>query len=241
MLHKTRGIVFKVTDYSESSVVAKIFTEKFGLQAYLINGVKKSRAKIRLNMLQPLHLLDMVVYHKPNGNIQRIAELRNQPLLQQIPYDIVKSSLAIFINEALYRSVKQHFEDRPLFEFIFSSIELLDKTEAGLANFHMVFLLQLSRYLGFYPERSQEDEMPYFDLKNGMYTGSFPVHSFVLREEETKLFKAVLKTKFETLQSLHMSSSDRKQLLEKIIVFYKLHLDDFGEMRSASILEEILS
>lgn len=241
MLHKTRGIVFKVTDYSESSVVAKIFTEKFGLQAYLINGVKKSRAKIRLNMLQPLHLLDMVVYHKPNGNIQRIAELRNQPLLQQIPYDIVKSSLAIFINEVLYRSVKQHFEDRPLFEFVFSSIEFLDKTEAGLANFHMVFLLQLSRYLGFYPERSQENEMPYFDLKNGMYTGSFPVHSFVLREEETKLFKAVLQARFETLQYLYMSSSDRKQLLEKIVVFYKLHLDDFGEMRSASILEEVLS
>ena len=111
MLHKIRGIVIKTTDYSESSVVAQIFTDKFGLQSYLINGVKKTKSKIKSNMLQPLHLLEMVVYHKPTGNLQRISELRNQPVLQSIPYDTIKSSLALFINEVLYKSLKQHYED----------------------------------------------------------------------------------------------------------------------------------
>ncbi|HEY1023883.1 MAG TPA: DNA repair protein RecO, partial [Sphingobacteriaceae bacterium] len=105
MLHKTRGIVFKTTDYSESSVVVQVFTEKFGLQSYLINGVKRPKAKIRSNILQPLHLLDMVVYHKPAGNIQRVAEVRQVPVFQTIPYDVVKSSLVLFLNEVLHKSI----------------------------------------------------------------------------------------------------------------------------------------
>ena len=96
MLHKTRGIVLKTTLYSESSVVAQIFTDKFGIQSYMINGVKKPKAKIRMNMLQPLHLVDMVVYHKPNSSIQRISELRPTPVFRTIPYDILKSTIMAF-------------------------------------------------------------------------------------------------------------------------------------------------
>src|SRR5690606_31468433 len=129
MLHKTRGVVFKTTDYSESSVVVQVFTEKFGLQSYLINGVKKPKAKIRLNMLQPLHLLELVVYHKPSGNLQRVSEIRNVPLFQTIPYSTIKSSIVLFLNEVLYRSVRQQEADEPLFDFLFHAISLLDKTE----------------------------------------------------------------------------------------------------------------
>src|ERR1700753_2402291 len=106
MLHKTRALVFKTTDYAESSVIVQLFTEKFGLQSYIINGAKKPRAKISRNMLQPLHLLDMVVYHKNTGQVQRISELKNSPQLQTIPYDMIKSSLVIFLNEVLYKAVR---------------------------------------------------------------------------------------------------------------------------------------
>ena len=149
MLHKTRGIVFKTTDYGESSVIVQIFTEKFGLQSYIINGVKKPKAKISQNMLQPLHLLDMVVYHKNTGSVQRIAELKNSPVLQTIPYDVIKSCLAIFLNEVLYKAVRQQSADENLFDFVFSAVEWLDHQTAGLANFHLLFLMQLTRYLGF--------------------------------------------------------------------------------------------
>src|SRR5215475_9848694 len=115
MLHKTRGIVFKTTEYGESSVIVQVFTEKFGLQSYIINCVKKPKAKITRNMLQPLHLLDMVVYHKNTGSVQRIAELKNSPLLQTVPYDVIKSGIAIFLNEVLYKAVKQQSADERLF------------------------------------------------------------------------------------------------------------------------------
>ena len=111
MLHKTRGIVFKVTDYRDSSVIVQLYTEKFGLQSYIINGVKKPKAKINRSMLQPLSLLDLVVYYKTGGTVQRIAELKNTPVLQSIPYNITKTSLALFLNEVLYKAVKQQSGD----------------------------------------------------------------------------------------------------------------------------------
>jgi DNA repair protein RecO (recombination protein O) len=169
MLHKTRGIVLKTTDYGESSVIAQVFTEKFGLQSYIINGVKKAKAKISRNMLQPLHLLDMVVYHKNAGSIQRIAELKNAPLLQTIPYDIVKSSIVLFLNEVIYKTVKQQTPDANLFDFLFSAIEWLDHQTEGLANFHLLFMINLTRYLGFYPDKFMAGEADYFDLKNGTF------------------------------------------------------------------------
>src|ERR1700761_5207708 len=153
MLHKTRGIVFKTTDYSESSVIVQVFTEKFGLQSYIVNGAKKPRAKISMNMLQPLHLLDMVVYHKNTGQVQRISELKNSPVLQSIPYDVIKSSIAIFLNEVLYKAVRQQSADESLFDFVFNAIEWLDHQHEGLSNYHLLFLVRLTRYLGFYPEQ----------------------------------------------------------------------------------------
>ena len=93
MLHKTRGIVLKTFNYSETSLIVHVLTEKFGTQSYLLKGVRKNKTKIKMSMLQPLHLLDMVVYHKPNGGLQSIAELKNDPILSEIPYNIIKTSL----------------------------------------------------------------------------------------------------------------------------------------------------
>ena len=241
MLHKTRGIVFKTTDYSESSVVVQVFTEKFGLQSYLINGVRKPRAKIPQNNLQPLFLLEMVVYHKPNGNIQRISELKQLPVLTSIPYDVVKSSLVIFLNEVLYKSVKQHNPDQILFEFLFHAIEILDKLDEGLTYFHLYFLLRLTRFLGFYPDRTLEKSAEYFDLKNGDFTQQLPLHSYVLESTYTRYWCEILASNFNTLKNLAIPAGDRRVILQKILDFYQLHIDNFGNIKSHSILEQVLS
>src|SRR2546430_2069454 len=107
MLHKTRGIVFHVTDYSESSVVAKIYTELFGLQPYLINSVRKKKSSVKPSALQPLALIDLVVYHKERSGLKRVADAKNNPVLKSIPFDVRKSSVVLFLNEVLYKSVKE--------------------------------------------------------------------------------------------------------------------------------------
>jgi len=238
MLHKTRGIALKVTNYSESSVVAQIFTEEFGLQSFLINGARKPKAKVRASLLQPLHVLDMVVYHKDNKSLQRIAEARQSPLLQEIPYDIVKSSISIFLNEVLYKVLKQQTEDKYLFNFLYESIYWLDAAQTNLANFHIVFLLKLSEYLGFAPSLPMQP-LPYFDLEAGLFCSQLPAHIYVLQEPHSSMFAYFMRSNFENSCKLRISTADRQILLENILNYYRLHLNNFGEVKSLYILEEI--
>ena len=240
MLHKTRGIVFKTTDYGESSVIVQVFTEKFGLQSYIVNGAKKPKAKISRNMLQPLHLLDMVVYHKDTGNVQRIKELKNAPQLQSIPYDVIKSSVAIFLNEVLYKALKQQSADESSFDFIFSAIEWLDHQTEGLANFHLLFLIQLTRYLGFYPDRYLIGEADYFDLKNGVFSKYKPDTALYLSPPHTQNFTKLLQCSFENSPQVKISNDDRRYLIQKLLEYYALHIEGFGNIKSHVVLEEVL-
>jgi DNA repair protein RecO (recombination protein O) len=239
MLHKTRGIVLKTTDYGENSVIVQVFTEKLGLQSYIINGVKKPKAKISRNMLQPLHLLDMVVYHKNTGNVQRIAELKNSPVLQTIPYDIIKSSIALFLNEVLYKSIRQQTADENLFDFVFSAIEWLDHQTTALANFHLLFLIQLTRYLGFYPDRNRANDADYFDLKNGVFNRYKPDSVLYLSPPHTQNFSRLLQGSFENLAELKFTNDERRYLIAKLLEYYSLHIEGFGNIRSHEVLEEV--
>jgi DNA repair protein RecO (recombination protein O) len=239
MLHKTRGIVFKTTDYGESSVIVQVFTEKFGLQSYIINAVKKPRAKISRNMLQPLHLLDMVVYHKNTGQVQRVAELKNSPVLQTIPYDVIKSSLVLFLNEVLYKAVRQQSADENLFDFVFNAIEWLDHQPQGLANFHLLFLTRLTKYLGFYPDLAIKAD--YFDMNNGVFSKYKPEGFSYLSPPHTQNFYQLLRCSFENIQQLRFSNDERRYLVNKILEYYALHLESFGHIKSHEVLEEVLS
>lgn len=241
MLHKTRGIIFRATDYGESSVIVQIFTEKFGLQSYIINGAKKPKAKISRNMLQPLHLLDLVVYHKNTGSMQRISELKNSPVLLSIPYDVIKSCIAIFLNEVLYKAIKQQSPDENLFDFIFSAIEWLDHQTESVTNFHLVFLTRLTRYLGFYPDRYMAGEADYFDIKNGQFARYKPESVSYLSPPHTQNFALVLQTSFEDMQLLKLSNDERRYLVQKLLEYYAMHIEGFGNIKSADVLEEVLA
>jgi DNA repair protein RecO (recombination protein O) len=241
MLHKTRGIVLKTTPYGDSSVVAQIFTEKFGIQSYMINGIKKPKAKIRMNMLQPLHLTEMVVYHKTNTSIQRVSELRPMPIFRTIPYDIIKSTIAMFLNEVLYKSIRQQSTDEQLFDFIFSGICWFDETEPANVNFHLAFLLKLTRFLGFAPSTETKSNQSFFDLQEGAFCSMPPVHPYFLGKADAALFISFFTTSFDKLHELQLSNADRRSILEKILVFYTLHTASFGEIRSHQVLEDVLS
>lgn len=238
MLQKTNGIALKVTNYSENSVVAQIYTEKLGLQSYLINGARKPKAKIHISLLQPLHLLDMVVYVKDNGSLQRIKEAQPNPLLQNIPFDIGKSAVSMFLNEILYKVLKQQSSDPHLFQFIQQSIIWLDTTELPIFNFHLCFLMKLSRFLGYTPSINQ-DRKPFFDLVEGTFTDLPPTHTYTLQEPHTSLFHAILTSKYEDSHTIKIKQEDRKYLLQQCINFFKLHTENFGEINSLIIMEEV--
>lgn len=238
MLQKTKGIVLKTTNYAENSIIAQIFTEDLGLQSYLINGARKPKAKIHANMLQPLHLLDMVVYVKEGNNLQRIKEAHPAPVLIQTPLDIIKSAITLFLNEVLYKVLKHQQADPQLFHFVSQSILWLDQTNLPIHNFHLCFLMKLSRFLGYLPSTGIKPK-PYFDLMAGRFVDNLPAHTYVLQEPHTSLFHRILSSSYEDCGHISIKHTDRIYILEQIINFYRLHADNFGSVNSLEILEEI--
>src|SRR6185369_5739782 len=138
MLHKTRGIVFRFTKYGETSIIVNIFTELFGLQSYIVNGVRSKSSKNKIALYQPLTLLEMVVYHRENANINRIKEVKCFYPYQTIPVDIKKSALAIFINEVLNKTVKDESHAQDLCTFLMESLQALDQMTEKAENFHLL-------------------------------------------------------------------------------------------------------
>ena len=241
MLYKTRGIVLKTTLYRESSVVVQVFTEKFGIQSYLINGVKKPRAKIPINILQPLHLLDLVVYHKNTSQIQRVLEAKAMPVFRTIPYHLVKNTMVQFINEVLYKSIRQEYVDERLFAYLFNAVSWFDACEEVNVNFHLAFLMKLTRFLGFAPQPELRSDQKYFDLQEGSFTSLAPLHPYYINDSDGVSLMELFFTPFEKINEINLSNVSRRFLLDKILIYFKLHTASFGQIKSHQILEEVLS
>ena len=241
MLHKTRGIVLKTTFYGDTGVVVQVFTQKFGIQSYLINGVRKPKAKVNLNMLQPLHMLEMVVYFKANTGIQRIKELQSAPVFRSIPYDIIKSTIVMFLNEVLYKSIRQQHTDEQLFDFIYNSIAWFDEASNASINFHLAFLLKLSRYLGFAPSTEMKSNQNFFDLQEGAFCSRPPLHPYYMDKADAEILIALFLTPYDKLDQINLTKIIRRSILNKILVFYTLHTASFGEIHAHQVLEEVLS
>lgn len=222
MLHKTHGIVFRFTKYGDSSIIVTIFTELFGIQTYIENGVRSKRGKGKIALFQPLTLLDLVVYYKENASIKRIKEVKCLYQYQTLSSDIRKASLAMFINEILNKAVKDESHAREIFEFLLNALILLDHQETALENFHLIFLIKLSRFLGFGAHQSEEI-----------------LGVRMLDREEEEILKTLLTADFT--ESVSMTNIQRRNLLEAILRFYTIHIESLGEIKSIRILKEIMN
>ncbi len=234
MLSKTRGIVLHHIKYSETSIIAYIYTEQHGRQNYLIPGARKKNAKIRANLFQPLSILDLEAYYKPTGNLQKIKEAGHSTIFESIPVDHVKRTMALFMAEILYRSLKEEEGNPVLFDFLQQFIVFLDQAKKQYHHLHIFFLIELSRYLGFYPSNNYSGGTPYFDLANGEFKNQKPVHNHYLVQPLTG-------TLHEFMHSAgnHVQARDKFSFLEKLIDYYKLHLEGMGDIKSLMVLKDV--
>ncbi len=233
MLHKTLGIVLKTTAYGDSSVIAKIFTQKFGVTSYLINGVRTVKSKHKAALMQPLAILDLVVYQKENKNIQHIKEIKLHYIYAQIPFHVIMQSQVMFANELLNKVLHDHEPLEYTFDFIIQQLEYLDKCTTVEANWHLQFMLLLTQHLGFYPDIATiSDSAIYFDLQNAVFVPHIPNHVHYATSHITSLFK-----QFIVDLHLPMNHIDRQHLIQLFQQFYKLHSPAFTEMKSPKILE----
>ena len=151
MLYKVRGVVLHHIRYRESSAIVHIYTDQFGRQTFMAHSIRGKKAKFRSNLLQPLTLLELEMYHKEKREIQQLKEIHNYIPYTSIPVDPYKSSQAMFLSEILYKVLREEEPNPDLYDFLEHGLQFLDVADQHTVNFHLLFLVQLTRYLGFYP------------------------------------------------------------------------------------------
>ena len=228
MLYKTKGIALSYIRYRESSIIARVYTEAFGLQSYIINGVRSAKNKTnRIALFQPLTLLDMVVYHRDDRDLHRISEVKTPYPFQHIPFEVAKSSIALFITEMLSKTLKEEASNPQLFRFLLTSIVYLEEATSQYENFHLTFLLQLAAFLGFGPENALEFE-------NQLRERSVP---YLADDAMNDALDTMMSMPITT--PVQLTRAQRADLLDALVSFYRIHFDNLGDVKSLAVLREV--
>lgn len=243
MLSSTKGIIIHHFKYSEKSVIAKVYTEKYGLQSYILNGVRNKKSKNKAAYLQPLSLVEIDADKKANRSLHRVKNIELEIPFTTIPFNIGKSTIAFFIAEILYKSIKEEEVNTLLYNFLHNAIQVLDLSEKGIANFHILFLANLSKYLGFYPQIAVKTASKplYFDLQEGCFVNLLPYHKAFIDPPFASLLLQTFGTNFDAINTLILDKKQREILLSALLNYYSLHLSNFDNLKTLEILKEVLN
>ncbi|MGC4037989.1 MAG: DNA repair protein RecO [Chitinophagaceae bacterium] len=244
-LHKTKGIVLRTVKYGETSVIVTFFTELFGVQSYLVNGVRTSSKKGsgKANLFQPTAILDLIVYYNELKNLQRIKEFKWSILYKNILSDVTKNAIALFMIELLSKCLKQPESNPDLFAFAEDSLLHLDRSETvEAANFPLFFALNLSGFFGLRINDNYSDRYSILDLQEGSFVNEKPDHPFFIDQKEAKVTADLLRVmQTAELNQIQLNQDFRRSLLFAYEKYYALHMQDFGTMRSLPVLSAILA
>lgn len=243
MLQNTRGIVLRTVKYGETSLIASIFTENHGVQSYMVPGVRSSKSKSnKAALLQPTTLLELVVYQKPQANLQRLKEYQYAHIYTHMQEDIVRNSIALFSVELLLRLLPEHAQQPELFEFSFDYFRKLDEMEIGaIANFPIFFIIQCGHLLGYEIRGSYSSATPHLNLQDGAYTDHLPAMGPYLQDDEAQTLNALLQvTELEQLKHVNLNAATRYKLMDWYIAFLHQHTQHLGNIRSLAVLQAVL-
>lgn len=239
MLQKSVGIVLGTVRYNDKSNIAHLYTEQNGLMSFLVPATRLRKAAVSPVLFQPLSLIEFEADIRPRSGIHPIKEARSWLAFQSLPYDPYKSGIALFLTEFLDHALKEEGANKPLFAYLIHSIEWLDACETNFANFHLVFLLRLSRFLGFYPNLDQVSDQAYFDLLNACFVTDKPLHGMFLHPQEASHIHSLMRMNYKTMHLFAMNRAERNRCLDIICAYYRLHLPDFPELKSQAVLQEL--
>lgn len=238
MLHKTRGIVLHSFTYNDKYAITQIYTEEFGRVSYLTSKSKGKQTRVPKSLFHALSVLELEVEHKNLRDIQRIKEAKIGLLLSSILSDPVKSTVSIFLAEFISHISKDIQPNKTLFDFICQSIRIFDLAEVGIANFHLVFMIRASIFLGFSPNTEGYIPKMFFDMQNGVFVRTKPLHPHFLNPEESRIFFLLLRMDYENMHNFSFSGKQRVYIINRILEYYNLHLSAFPEMKSLEVLQD---
>jgi DNA repair protein RecO (recombination protein O) len=237
----TRAIVFRQTRYSDTSLVVKLLTEQSGLVSCMIKGVHSPKSKIKSSLFQPLNLIEIVVSQKEKSDLQHLREARVEFPYVSIPANIRKTSVLLFLNELLYKAIQEEAAHGELFEYIHDQLVYLDQEPEITGSYHLLFALQLTRLLGFFPHGEMERPEQVFHLQEGQFTSSKDLFGEqVISGRECEIFAGMLGLSPEEHSRISIPAAIRDGILEKILLYYRMHLPITGEFKSHLVLHDVL-
>lgn len=235
----TKAIVFSALKYGDTSLIVKAYTASDGIKSYLLRGVLASKkGKLKSAYFQPLTQLEIVANHKNKGTLETLKEAKVFYHYQTLYADMAKNAMTLFLAELLGNSIREEERNEDMFDFLEASLQWLDVNK-DVANFHLYFMLSLTRFLGFYPDVYQIDK-PYFDLLEGEFVAAESLNP-ILRGENIYYFKTLLGTNFDAMHTVKMKKSSRQELLKSLILYFELHLQGFRKPKSLAVLNEVFN
>ena len=238
MQQKDTGIVLHTLKYNDTSLIIEMYTAHSGRKSFIASIPKSKKARVKTVLFQPLSLIEFESPEHSKGNLHRFKEVKPVSTFISLPYDPYKSAIALFLAEFLYRAIREEGENQSLYNYLTHSIEWLDHCEGGFANFHLVFLMRLSRFLGLYPNTETYSEGSYFDLLNAEFTPNPTfLHTYHINKEESAQFYQLMRMNYDTMHLFKMNRQQRTRCLELINDYYRLHLPDFPVLKSIEVLK----
>ncbi|MBX2973080.1 MAG: DNA repair protein RecO C-terminal domain-containing protein [Flavobacteriales bacterium] len=236
MLHTTQAVVLKTIRHGDSTVVLKALTELLGVRSFMVRTGKKGG--IAQAALQPLNRIELVAHEAPERDLLTVRELRVYEPYSRVSFDAVRGALALFVQEVLYRSLRGETADPGLFAFVQETLRAMD-TAPDVRNFPLVFLVRYSEQLGFLPSPSGDGE-DHFDLLEGEFVHGAGRHGHTMGPPLSLHLAALLPVDFTTMDRIAIASAQRRELLDHLLLYFRMHVEGLGELRSPAVLHQVL-
>lgn len=239
MQERIRGIVLRTVKYGDSGLIVDMFTEQYGRKSFATKVVKGRRTASNSALWTPLSMVEFETTIRPNGKLPRPKDVGIYYNNVGLMFNPVKSTIALFLSEFLYHALKSETDNAPLYAYLEHSIRWLDASERTFANFHLVFLMRLTRFLGIYPNLDDCTPLSYFDLRAGGYKKSHPYHPDFLPPAEACLLPRLFRMNYDTMHLFAFSRTQRWHILSQLTHYYRLHIPGFPELKSLDVLHDV--
>lgn len=239
MITTVHGVVTRAIKYSESSIIFDLLTAERGIQTFIVGGVRKKNSKWPAAMFQIMSLVEVVAYIKEKDTLNRVKEARLSHHYTQLPYDPIKRSIGIFMIEVTQKAVQTQEQNEALYRFVERSFLTLDQSTDPVPEHHILYMLELSQYLGFFPDGMWQEDRPYFHLSRGTFVSGLD-GLLTVNSERSACLTSCLQSVIHGVHPPPLTREQRRHLLEDILNFYTYHLDHFREVKAHQVLANLL-
>lgn len=240
MLVKTEAVVLRAFKYGDNKLIADLFTRSDGKLSFILTMPKSSKGRMKKQLFQPLTLLSVTADIRPNASLHKLGDATIDVAFTSLPFNPYKLGISLFVAEFLCYALRGEQRNEPLFLYIKDSLRWLDECgNGGFANFHLVFLMRLSRFLGFYPNLDDYRDGDFFDLRGSCFFERPPLHGDVLAPAEAGRVRLMMRMNYQTMHLFRMSRAERNRLLDIAVRYYAIHVPDFPELKSLAVLRDL--